>query len=317
MSAPLAGLRVLLVARANRRYHRTGLALADAWRALGAEPAVVDPRGGMVDRLLRRDLAARLRTALAAARPDLVMVFKGEDLVPPLVASLRTARGERWTCWFPDDPHAAELGRSLAPAYDAFFTHDSASVAGYRALGVAAHYLPFGVDPDFFRPMAVPPRWRSRIAFVGSHDAPRAHVLAQLADLDVATWGPRWPRGPVHGEDYVRALAGAEVGLNLHQHFGPLGDPARYGAGANMRLFELAATGTPQVVDAKADVARHLEPGREVLTARSVAELREVLPALAADAPARAALAAAARTRVLREHTWAHRLEELAALALR
>src|SRR5207302_8767812 len=83
-----------------------------------------------------------------------------------------------------------------------------------------------------------------------------------------------WPRGPAYGDDFVRALSGAVVGLNIHQHFGEAGDPARYGTGANMRVFELAAIGTPQLCDAKADIARHFTPEREIVLYRSVDELR-------------------------------------------
>jgi spore maturation protein CgeB len=115
----------------------------------------------------------------------------------------------------------------------------------------------------------------------------------------------------------VRALSGADVGLNIHQHFGETGDPGRYGTGANMRVFELAAIGTPQLCDAKADIARHFAPGREIVLYRSVDELRALARDLLEDASARRALAAAARERALREHTWRHRLEELLAVTLR
>jgi len=142
-------------------------------------------------------------------------------------------------------------------------------------------------------------------------------VLRQLADLGLATWGPGWPGGPVYGDDYVRALAGGTVGLNIHQQFGELGAPERYGTGANMRVFELAAVGTPQLSDAKADIARHFTPGREIVLYRGVPELRDRVRALLADQDLRRSLAVAARERALREHTWVHRLDELLSVALR
>jgi len=107
------------------------------------------------------------------------------------------------------------------------------------------------------------------------------------------------------------------VGVNVHQHFGDRGDPARYGTGANMRVFELAAVGTPQLSDAKADIARHFTPDREIVLYRSVAELADRARALLADDTLRRQLAAAARERALREHTWRHRLEELLTVTLR
>ena len=153
--------------------------------------------------------------------------------------------------------------------------------------------------------------------FVGSRDPARERIARELADLGLVAWGPGWPRGPAYGDDFVLALSGAAVGLNIHQHFGAAGDPARYGTGANMRVFELAAIGTPQLCDAKADIARHFTPGREIMLYRSVEELRACARDLLADGLARQAIAAAARERALREHTWRHRMEELLTVALR
>jgi len=216
--------------------------------------------------------------------------------------------------WFPDDPHDHETSSRLAPAYDGFFTHDSASLPRLRAAGGRPHYLAFGCDPEYLRAAV---RATAPLGFVGSRDPVRERVVHALDDLGLAVRGPGWPRGAVYGDAFVRALAGASVGLNIHQQFGPGGDPARYGTGANMRVFELAAVGTPQLSDAKADIARHLTPEREIVLYRSVEELRALARALLADEPARRSLAAAARERALREHTWRHRLEELLTVTLR
>src|SRR6266849_4426223 len=178
---PFAGLRVLLVAAFNRRYHRSGWALAAALAALGCEVRRCEERRRGWNSILGRALVPRLAAQLRREAADAVIVFKGTALPADAVAALKARFGGRWANWFPDDPR----------------------------------------------------------------------------DLGLATWGPGWPRGPVYGDDFVRALGGATVGLNIHQQFGEGGDPARYGTGANMRVFELAAVGTPQLSDAKADIARH------------------------------------------------------------
>src|SRR5207244_12396559 len=122
---------------------------------------------------------------------------------------------------------------------------------------------------------------------------------------------------PFNCEYVARGLSIAVVGLTSHQQFGDRGDPARYVTGANMRVFELAAVGTPHLSYAKADIARHFAPDREILLYHNVAELKERARALLADEPWRRGLAAAARERALREHTWRHRLEELLTVTLR
>ena len=316
MSGPFAGLRVVLVAAFDRRYHRSARALAAALESLGCEVRRCEERTRGLDSLLRRPLMARLAAALRSPE-DLVLVFKGAALEPERLAELRPRTTARWANWFPDDPHERGLSQRLAPAYDAFFTHDTSSLEHHRRAGARAYYLAFGCDPTYLHPPAPSrPRWRAPLAFVGSRDPVRERVLQQLSDLGLATWGPGWPRGPVYGDAFVRALAGATVGVNVHQQFGS-GDAERYGTGANMRVFELAGVGTPQLCDAKGDIARHFTPGREIVLYRSVPELRDHARQLLGDEAARRSLAAAARERALREHTWTHRLEELLSVALR
>ena len=317
---PFAGLRVVLVAAFNRRYHRSGLALAAALAALGCEVRRCEERRRGWNAVFGRSLATRLAARLRQGPVDVVLVFKGAGLAPADVGELKRRFGGRWVNWFPDDPHQLELSTRLAPAYDCFFTHDSSSLARHRAAGSRAHYLAFGCDPEYLQPPSTlrqDARWTAPLVFVGSRDDVREPVLRALDEAGLVAWGPGWPRGPLYGDAFVRALAGAKVGVNVHQQFGERGDPARYGTGANMRVFEIAAAGTPQLSDAKADIARHLIPGSEIVLYRSVAELRSRAWELLADEPARRSLAAAARERTLREHTWRHRLEELLTVALR
>ena len=311
------GARVVLVAAFNRRYHRSGLALAAALRSLGCDVRTCEERARGWQAIVRRPLAARLAALLGRGAVDLVLVFKGAGLDPASIAELRRRTAARWANWFPDDPHERVLSERLAPAYDCFFTHDSSSLERHRRAGARAYYLAFGCDPTYLRPIDGGARWRAPVVFVGSRDPARERVLGALGDLGLAIWGPGWPRGGVYGDNYVRALAGGTVGLNIHQQFGEGGDPARYGTGANMRVFELAAVGTPQLADAKTDIVRHFTPEREIVLYRSVAELRERARDLLADASLRSALAGAARARAVRDHTWAQRLEELLSVVLR
>jgi len=74
-------------------------------------------------------------------------------------------------------------------------------------------------------------------------------------------------------------------------------------------LFEAAACGTPIISDAWPGLDSFFEPGHEILVAH---DARQVLYWLR-DMPARRrhAIGAAARARVLAEHTAAHRVETL------
>jgi spore maturation protein CgeB len=311
-----SGARLLLVAKFNQRYHRTGCALRDTLTAMGTQVVAVEERTRGLDALFGRRLESRLQAALRAHRPDLVLVFKGASLAPDAIDRLRRAAGARWVNWFPDGPHLLDLSLRIGRAYDRCFIFDSSMVERHRALGHLAEYLAEGFDPGFHRPLPDPGAAPVPIAFVGSHEPFRAGAVEAVRDLGVAAWGPGWPRGPLYGEDFVRAFSNASIGLNIHQFFGEPASRGRYGTGANRRVFELAGIGTAQLCDAKADLARNFAEDREIVTFRSSGELREKARWLLSAPSERSALADRARNRALAEHTWRHRLESLLAGAL-
>ena len=315
MSVPFSGARVALVARFNARYHRTGGALQAALASLGCEVIAVEERTRGVNSLLGRDLGARLATALKRHRTDIVLVFKGDHLDPSTIDALRPLTAARWLNWFPDGPHLLDLSLRIGAAYDWCFVFDSSMVARHRALGRRAEYLAEGFDPDYHRPMAVRRAASHRIAFVGTYEPLRAAVLTAVSDLGLAARGPGWPRGPLYGDGFVRAFAEADVALNIHQFFGEPPDAGRYGTGANRRVFELSGIGTVQLCDAKADIHRHFRDGEEIVLFHTPQELRAAAIRLLSAPEERASLAARARVRALREHTWRHRLEELLTVA--
>lgn len=311
------GLRVVLVAKFNERYHRTGGALARALGALGCEVAVCEERTRGWDGVFRRPLERRLGSVLRRHHPDLVLVFKGASLEPEVIDRLRLDRPAVWANWFPDSPHQLDLSLRIGRAYDRIFVFDSSMVARHRALGRDARYLAEGCEPAYHRPLPDSAWPRAPIAFVGSREPDREAAVESVRDLGVRVWGPDWPAGPLYGDDFVKAFSNADVALNVHQFFGEPPERGRYGTGANRRVFELAAIGTVQLCDAKADVARNFQEDREIVLFGSLAELRAKAVALLADPPRRLAVAAAARTRALAEHTWEHRLTELLAAATR
>jgi spore maturation protein CgeB len=74
-------------------------------------------------------------------------------------------------------------------------------------------------------------------------------------------------------------------------------------------LFEAAACGTPIISDAWAGLGEIFAVGSEILIAQSAEDVDVLLRTLTPERAA--AIGAAARDRVLREHTAAHRAAEL------
>ena len=83
------------------------------------------------------------------------------------------------------------------------------------------------------------------------------------------------------------------------------------GYSPSVRLFEAAACGTPIVSDVWDGLGALFRPGREIVLARGPDAVLDVL--LRLGEPARRAMAAAARARILAAHTAEHRAAELEA----
>jgi spore maturation protein CgeB len=91
-------------------------------------------------------------------------------------------------------------------------------------------------------------------------------------------------------------------------------DMIRAGYSPSVRLFEAAACGVPIISDVWNGIETLFEPGEEIILARSTDDVLGALRDLSDDR--RRAIGEAARRRVLREHTAAHRAEELERYAL-
>ncbi|HET8931717.1 MAG TPA: glycosyltransferase, partial [Acidimicrobiales bacterium] len=95
-------------------------------------------------------------------------------------------------------------------------------------------------------------------------------------------------------------MAGATATINVH------GDQD----GFTMRTFEASGVGALQLID-RPDVGMHYEPGVEILTFDSAAEISELVARAHREPRWATRIRAAARKRTLAEHTFAHRAREL------
>src|SRR2546428_9301029 len=116
------GLRVVLVAAFNRRYHRSGLALAAALEGLGCEVRRCEERRRGWNALLGRSLATRLAACLRAGPVDVVLGFKGASLAPADVAELRRRCGGGWGNRVPSGPPPVGRFPPLAAGDGPLFT---------------------------------------------------------------------------------------------------------------------------------------------------------------------------------------------------
>jgi spore maturation protein CgeB len=106
-----------------------------------------------------------------------------------------------------------------------------------------------------------------------------------------------------HNAFYCSGLAT----LNINR-----GSMARFGFSPPTRIFEAAGAGACLITDAWAGIDGFLAPGGEILVAGDGNQVAEIVSALTPDDARR--IGEAAMARVLAEHTYAHRAEQVITL---
>jgi len=182
------------------------------------------------------------------------------------------------------------------------------------------------VDPDLYYPEPTESRWD--LGYMGTYSNDRQPGLDRFLLQPARTWeegrfvvaGPqypktvRWPRN-VHRVQHLppkrhRAFYNAQhFTLNLTR-----ADMIAAGFSPSVRLFEAAACGTPIISDCWEGIETLFEPGLEILIARSSSDVLQWIHDMPEEE--RQVLGQRARSRVLAEHTAAHRAAELEGYAL-
>ncbi len=230
--------------------------------------------------------------------------------------------------WFMEDFRVLEYWKNFAPLYDHFFYIQRGEFpAMLDKMGMKRrHYLPLAADPELHRPVNMTPAEReelgSQISFVGAGYYNRQHFFLQLLDEDFKIWGTEWNTASALGrvmprknqristEDCVKIFNASNININLHSSSYHTGvNP--HGDFVNPRTFEIAASGAFQLVDPRAELPALFHIGREIDTFSDIGELRRKMKYYLERPEERRAMAQAGRERVLKEHTYRHRMEEM------
>ena len=216
------------------------------------------------------------------------------------------------------------LTPELIPRYDFYFSFTGGPTLRRleEELGSpCARPLYCSVDPTHYYPERIEGQWK--LGYLGTYSADRQPTLDRLlvraAEMmpqeQFVVAGPQYPDTLVWPDNVQRIahLAPAKHRHFYNQQFFTLNvtraDMIAAGYSPSVRLFEAAACGTPIISDAWAGLEDFFTPGSEILIAQST---EEVVSLLRDTPPERAAaIGAAARRRVLHEHTAAHRAVEL------
>ncbi len=280
------------------------------------------------------------RLARAAAESDLVIV--GSYFPDGIAAAQYLFKHARGPVFFYDidtpitvdrlrRAGATEAIRAAdIPRYDAYLSFTGGPILDElrtRFGAQRAYPLYCSVDPGSHQPEPVNERFRCALSYLGTYSADRQPKLQALF-VEAAEATPR-ERFLLAGAQYPEEL-GWPDNVWRFPHIPPAEHSSFYcssrftlnltrdsmvaaGWSPSVRLFEAAACGAAILSDQWPGLDQLLTPGKEMLLAATTADVLRILRETTEDA--RRALGAAARARVLAEHTSDQRAAELEALA--
>jgi spore maturation protein CgeB len=278
---------------------------------------------------------ARARALVRSARDaDLVVKASGVGVLDvELEAAVAALDGPMRIFWDVDAP--ATLGRvedddvdpfrELVPRYDLVLTYGGGDpvVERYLTLG-ARDCVPVynALDPDAHHPVPPDPRFEADLAFLGNRLPDREARVEELF-LRAAAVAPRrrfllggsgWDDKPLPPNVHLLGHVGTADHNALNSTPLAVLNVTRESMVANgwsppTRVFEAAGAGACLITDAWEGIELFLEPGEEVLVAENGHVVASHVQGLTRDDAAR--IGAAARERVLREHTYAQRAEQV------
>jgi spore maturation protein CgeB len=274
--------------------------------AKGADLVVKASGVGVFDTLLEQ-------AVLDLQRPETLVVFWDVDAPATLDRVEHDTR----------DPF-----RELISRYDLVLTYGGGQpvIQAYEGFG-ARRCVPVynALDPSTHFRVTADPRFIGDLAFLGNRLPDREarveefflNAAAALPERTFLLGGSGWGDKPmppnvryaghVYTADHNAFNSTPTAVLNVNRE-----SMARYGFSPPTRVFEAAGAGACLITDHWEGIELFLEPGREVLVARTGHDVAEHLSALTAASAAR--MGAAARGRILSEHTYDHRAAQLETL---
>ena len=215
------------------------------------------------------------------------------------------------------------LSPEVIPGYDVYlsFTGGPTLERLERRYGSpAARALYCSVDPELYQPGEPGKRWD--LSYLGTYSPDRQPTLERLL-LEPARQAPEL-RFVVAGAQYPKDVDWP-ANVERFEHVGPhdhalfynssrwtlnvtRADMIAAGWSPSVRLFEAAATRTPVISDSWPGLDQLFRPGAEIITAETPEDVLARLRGSDADGER---IGGAARTRVLAEHTSAHRAAQL------
>lgn len=268
-------------------------------------------------------------THLAEDPPDLVLALAQAPLTLAVLEHLRKKKFLT-AMWFVENYRHLTYWQQLAAGYDYWFVIQQAECidALKRAGAQHVNYLPMAADPDVHGPRTLTvdeqAEFGADVSFVGAGYANRRVLLPRWLsnEWSFKLWGNEWDGvtglssvlqrngARIDTATCLNVFNGTAINLNLHSCAGE--DLDQHADFVNPRTFELAACGAFQLVDDRS-LMSNLFSQDEVVRFQRGDQVPGLIRRWLRDPQGRRAVAETARQRVLRDHTYQHRVKDLLA----
>jgi spore maturation protein CgeB len=273
-----------------------------------------------------------LLAAVYKEKPDLLFIVKGDYIFPGNIAKIKKEFscpivGYVWDEPFykPDsnqDDYRKHNLKNGIHFYDYMFVFDTFYIDEIVRQGAKkVQYLPLATNSNRHKEISVTEQERLQynydVCFIGMPAENRVEIFESLCDYKLGVFGDYWAeyfirqglkipsyyRGKATGETVNKIYLSSRIALNINH--------TQSMEGLNTRTFDILACGAFEIVDYKKNVEKHFEIDKEIVTFKNIKELNSKIDFYLKNDDLRKEISVCGKQRVLREHTWVHRAQEV------
>ncbi len=263
-------------------------------------------------------------------QPDFVFVFVGYKMKKDLIEYLKQ-KGYVLGIWFTEDPYYIDESIRLVEDFHYIFTIDLGAYHYYKQAFQSKniYHLPLGTDPDIYFPSDNPGNTIYDVCLIGYPYPERIQLIQHILDHTPYTLilaGPLWrkfisgysPKRLTIINKWVEPEIGriifhsSKIILNPHRtyHFhknkNSLGIESK---SINNRTFDIAACRGFQLITKKSDIEMHFGHAKELISYSTNEECIQLIHQFVKDEQARIHYSQRAMEKVLKCHTFSHRVQ--------
>ena len=275
--------------------------------------------------------ALSLQQIIQLSKPDLILTLMGRRIPASQLQWLKRV-GIKTAIWLTEDPYYVDISVKLIDCFDYVFTIDSATLELYQKKGhQQVYHLPLATTPSLFAPKNVDKIYYSDLCLVGYPYSDRIkyiqlllqytsykiqvvgpwrHILPLFKDYENISIHSDWVEPPIVANYYN----GAKIVLNTHRPADQQHNQNKLGIigkSINNRTFDVAACAAFQLIEFKEDLPTHFIELQEIVSFKSTEELIEKTHYYIQAENERKEIAIKGRERVLKEHTFQHRMDKM------